>query len=162
VLFAPRKPTIHHTDHDRLDAILRALVDRAVRPHGSGRRPRRHRGARLRARHPRDERARRLRDPQSRRGHPRGRRGRGRRALDGEAEAAIFPGELPSSAESVFQGARAAGVAALPALPARRSSAPMRPDGPRSCRRSASTGRSSSCSETSWHDDPRPAASDRP
>ena len=48
--------------------------------------------------------------------------------FDGETEAAIFPGELPETADAVFRGRRAAGLLALPALQA--AEAPGRCGGP--------------------------------
>ena len=44
----------------------------------------------------------------------------GDEVFDGATEAAIFPGELPADPKAVLDGARRAGLAALPALPAAR------------------------------------------
>ncbi len=106
VLFAATKADhIHHTDHDRLDAILRALVDRAVRrTEASGARVGTVALASVRA-----TRETSVRDGfetlKAVAGTPEvGEIVDGER-FDGEAEAAIFPGELPRDAEGIFQGA---------------------------------------------------------
>ena len=105
VLFAATKADhIHHTSHDRLDALLRALVQRAVkRTEASGARVGTVALASVRA-----TRETTVRDGfetlRAVAGVPEaGERVEGE-LFDGEAEAAIFPGELPSDAEAVFRG----------------------------------------------------------
>lgn len=106
VLFAATKADhIHHTDHDRLDAILRALVDRAVRrTEASGARVGTVALASVRA----------TRETSVRDGYETLKAVAGTpeagevvdgERFDGETEAAIFPGELPARPEAVFHGA---------------------------------------------------------
>ena len=107
VLFAATKADqLHHTSHDRLEAILKR--DRR-RCHGArrvyGRRDR-GRGARRHPRHARGQRQAEGRDARMHRGHTA--RGRDRWAtttFDGTAEAAIFPGDLPKDPEKALAGA---------------------------------------------------------
>ncbi|WP_201864378.1 YcjX family protein [Microvirga soli] len=106
VLFAATKADhIHHTDHDRLDAILRMLVNRASRRTEAA-------GARVgtvalaSVRATRETTIREGRETlRAVAGVPEAGERVGDDIFDGEAEAAIFPGELPESAEAVFQGA---------------------------------------------------------
>src|SRR3712207_2844884 len=106
VLFAATKADhIHHTDHDRLDAILRALVDRAVRRTEAA-------GARVGTVALASVRATRetsVRDGfetlKAVAGTPEAGEIVGDERFDGETEAAIFPGELPRNAEGIFHGA---------------------------------------------------------
>jgi predicted YcjX-like family ATPase len=115
VLFAATKADhIHHTDHDRLDAILRALVDRAVRrTEASGARVGTVALASVRA-----TRETAVRDGfetlKAVAGTPEAGEVVDGERFDGEAEAAIFPGELPQNAESVFQGAVSPGSLRFP------------------------------------------------
>jgi len=106
VLFAATKADhIHHTDHDRLDALLRALVNRAVRRTEAA-------GARVgtvalaSVRATRETSVREGRETlKAVAGTPEAAEVVGTERFDGEAEAAIFPGELPQRPEAVFQGA---------------------------------------------------------
>ena len=106
VLFAATKADhIHHTDHDRLDAILRFLVNRAARRTEAA-------GARVgtvalaSVRATRETTIREGRETlRAVAGVPEAGERVGDEIFDGETEAAIFPGELPESAEAVFQGA---------------------------------------------------------
>lgn len=106
VLFAATKADhIHHTDHDRLDAILRFLVNRAVRRTEAA-------GARVgtvalaSVRATRETTIREGRETlRAVAGVPEAGERVGGEVFDGETEAAIFPGELPETAEAVFQGA---------------------------------------------------------
>lgn len=106
VLFAATKADhIHHTDHDRLDAILRFLVNRAVRRTEAA-------GARVgtvalaSVRATRETTIREGRETlRAVAGVPEAGERVGDEVFDGETEAAIFPGELPETAEAVFQGA---------------------------------------------------------
>nr|WP_205800120.1 YcjX family protein [Microvirga terricola] len=106
VLFAATKADhIHHTDHDRLDAILRLLVNRAARRTEAA-------GARVgtvalaSVRATRETTIREGRETlRAVAGTPEAGERVGDEVFDGEAEAAIFPGELPETAEEVFQGA---------------------------------------------------------
>lgn len=106
VLFAATKADhIHHTDHDRLDAILRLLVNRAARRTEAA-------GARVgtvalaSVRATRETTIREGRDTlRAVAGVPEAGERVGDEIFDGETEAAIFPGELPETAEAVFQGA---------------------------------------------------------
>jgi predicted YcjX-like family ATPase len=106
VLFAATKADhIHHTSHDRLEALLRLLVERAARRTEAGRRAGRHHGGRLRARHPRDERREGRETLRAVAGTPEAGERVGDEVFDGEAEAAIFPGELPERPQAVLEGA---------------------------------------------------------
>jgi uncharacterized protein len=106
VLFAATKADhIHHTDHDRLDGLLRLLVNRAVRRTEAA-------GARVGTVAIASVRA--TRETTVRVGRETlnavaGTPEAGERVedelFDGETEAAIFPGQLPEDAETVFQGA---------------------------------------------------------
>jgi uncharacterized protein len=106
VLFAATKADhIHHTDHDRLDALLRALVDRAVRRTEAA-------GARVGTVALASVRATRetsVRDGfetlKAVAGTPETGEYVADERFDGETEAAIFPGELPKTPSEVFQGA---------------------------------------------------------
>ncbi len=115
VLFAATKADhIHHTDHDRLDALLRFLVNRAVRRTEAA-------GARVgtvalaSVRATRETSVREGREVlKAVAGTPEAGEVVGDERFDGETEAAIFPGELPKSAEAVFQGAVPAGSLRFP------------------------------------------------
>jgi len=106
VLFAATKADhIHHTDHDRLDAILRLLVNRAARRTEAA-------GARVgtvalaSVRATRETTIREGRETlRAVAGVPEAGERVGDEIFDGETEAAIFPGELPETAAEVFQGA---------------------------------------------------------
>jgi predicted YcjX-like family ATPase len=106
VLFAATKADhIHHTDHDRLDAILRLLVNRATRRTEAA-------GARVgtvalaSVRATRETTIREGRETlRAVAGVPESGERIDGETFDGLAEAAIFPGELPESAGMVFQGA---------------------------------------------------------
>jgi predicted YcjX-like family ATPase len=106
VLFAATKADhIHHTDHDRLEAILRLLVNRATRRTEAA-------GARVgtvalaSVRATRETSIREGRDTlRAVAGVPEAGECIGGEVFDGLAEAAIFPGELPQRAEAVFEGA---------------------------------------------------------
>jgi predicted YcjX-like family ATPase len=106
VLFAATKADhIHHTDHDRLDALLRVLVNRAVRRTEAA-------GARVgtvalaSVRATRETSVREGRETlKAVAGTPEAGEQVGDVVFDGETEAAIFPGELPETAEAVFRGA---------------------------------------------------------
>ncbi|MBM6594469.1 YcjX family GTP-binding protein [Microvirga pudoricolor] len=106
VLFAATKADhIHHTDHDRLDAILRLLVNRASRRTEAA-------GARVgtvalaSVRATRETTVREGRETlRAVAGVPEAGERIGDEIFDGQTEAAIFPGELPEHAEAVFQGA---------------------------------------------------------
>jgi uncharacterized protein len=106
VLFAATKADhIHHTSHDRLEALLRLLVQRATRrTEASGARVGTVALASVRA----------TRETSVRQGWetlhavagtPEKGERVGDEVFDGEAEAAIFPGELPERPEAVFEGA---------------------------------------------------------
>ncbi|WP_210484668.1 YcjX family protein [Microvirga antarctica] len=106
VLFAATKADhIHHTDHDRLDAILRLLVNRAARRTEAA-------GARVgtvalaSVRATRETTIREGRETlRAVAGIPEAGERIGGERFDGETEAAIFPGELPEAAAAVFEGA---------------------------------------------------------
>ena len=118
VLFAATKADhIHHTDHDRLDAILRLLVNRAARRTEAA-------GARVgtvalaSVRATRETTIREGRETlRAVAGVPEAGERVGGEIFDGETEAAIFPGELPETPEAVFQGAIPPGSFRFPALP---------------------------------------------
>ena len=105
ILFAATKADhLHHTSHDRLEAILRVLVDRAIaRAQNVGAKVDVLAIAAVRA----------TREASVKHGRRNARRHRRRAAtgetingetFDGETEAAIFPGELPADPRVVFQG----------------------------------------------------------
>jgi predicted YcjX-like family ATPase len=106
VLFAATKADhIHHSDHDRLDALLRTLVNRAARRTEAA-------GARVgtvalaSVRATRETSVREGRETlKAVAGTPEAGERVGDETFDGETEAAIFPGELPDDAEAVFRGA---------------------------------------------------------
>ena len=106
VLFAATKADhIHHTDHDRLDAILRMLVNRAARRTEAA-------GARVgtvalaSVRATRETTIREGRETlRAVAGVPEAGERVGDEVFDGETEAAIFPGELPEKPDDVFHGA---------------------------------------------------------
>lgn len=106
VLFAATKADhIHHTDHDRLDAVLRLLVNRAARRTEAA-------GARVgtvalaSVRATRETTIREGRETlRAVAGVPEAGERVGGEIFDGETEAAIFPGELPESVESIFHSA---------------------------------------------------------
>ena len=141
MLFAATKADhIHHTDHDRLDAILRLLVNRAARRTEAA-------GARVgtvalaSVRATRETTVREGRETfRAVAGVPEAGERVGDEIFDGETEAAIFPGELPETASAVFEGAVPPGSLRFPALPAaetsRRCGGPDGEDAPypsRSC-----------------------------
>ncbi|MGO4705775.1 YcjX family protein [Microvirga sp. 2MCAF38] len=105
VLFAATKADhIHHTDHDRLEAILRLLVNRAARRTEAA-------GARVgtvalaSVRATRETTVREGREAlKAVAGTPEASEIVDGEVFDGETEAAVFPGELPEVAEAVFQG----------------------------------------------------------
>ncbi len=106
VLFAATKADhIHHTDHDRLDAVLRLLVNRASRrTEAAGARVGTVALASMRA--TRETSVREGRETlRAVAGIPEAGERVGSEIFDGETEAAIFPGELPETAEAIFQGA---------------------------------------------------------
>ncbi len=149
ILFAATKADhLHQSSHDRLDALLRLLVARAMRRTEAA-------GARVGTVALASVRATRettvhdggevLRAVS---GTPEAGETIGDDTFDGLAEAAIFPGELPSDAQAVLDGAIPPGSFRFRAF-ARPSRGPMRSDGPATCRRSGSTGRCSSCLGTS-------------
>jgi predicted YcjX-like family ATPase len=106
VLFAATKADhIHHTSHDRLEALLRLLVQRAARRTEAA-------GARVGTVALASVRA--TRETSVRQawetlhavaGTPEAGERVSDDVFDGEAEAAIFPGELPERPEAVFEGA---------------------------------------------------------
>jgi predicted YcjX-like family ATPase len=106
VLFAATKADhIHHTSHDRLDRLLRLLVNRALRRTEAA-------GARVGTVALASVRA--TRETTVREGGetlravagtPEAGERIGDEVFDGETEAAIFPGELPERAEAVLEGA---------------------------------------------------------
>jgi predicted YcjX-like family ATPase len=106
VLFAATKADhVHHTSHDRLEALLRLLVARAVRrTEGAGARVGTVALASVRA-----TRETTVRDGRETlktiAGTPEPGERVGEEVFDGEAEAAVFPGELPERPQAVFEGA---------------------------------------------------------
>lgn len=106
VLFAATKADhLHRTDHARLEAILRLLVDRALRRTRSA-------GARVETLALASVRATREGSVRSGRdtlpaiiGTPEAGEDIGGEVFDGRSEAAIFPGELPDDPHAVFNGA---------------------------------------------------------
>ena len=135
VLFAATKADhIHHTDHDRLDAILRLLVNRASRRTEAA-------GARVgtvalaSVRATRETTIREGRETlRAVAGVPEAGERVGDEIFDGETEAAIFPGELPETRRGRVPGRGAAGLVPVPALPAaeaaRRCGGPHGQDAP--------------------------------
>lgn len=106
VLFAATKADhIHHTSHDRLEALLRLLVARASRrTEGAGARVGTVALASVRA--TRETSVREGRETlQAVAGTPEAGERVGDEVFDGETEAAIFPGELPERPEAVLEGA---------------------------------------------------------
>lgn len=115
VLFAATKADhLHRSDHARLDAILRLLVERAIRrSEGAGARVDTLALASVRA----------TREASVREGGERlpaivgvpcaGERV-GNEVFDGEGEAAIFPGELPDDPKAIFSGAVVPGSLRFP------------------------------------------------
>jgi predicted YcjX-like family ATPase len=106
VLFAATKADhIHHTSHDRLEALLRLLVERAARRTEAA-------GARVGTMAVASVRATRETSVREGRetlravaGTPEAGERVGDEVFDGEAEAAIFPGELPERPQAVLEGA---------------------------------------------------------
>ncbi|HEX8665868.1 MAG TPA: YcjX family protein [Beijerinckiaceae bacterium] len=106
VLFAATKADhVHHTSHDRLEALVRFLVARAVRRTEAA-------GARVgtvalaSVRATRETVVREGWDTlQAVAGTPEAGERVGDEVFDGEAEAAVFPGELPERPEAVLEGA---------------------------------------------------------
>lgn len=115
VLFAATKADhIHHTDHDRLDAILRFLVQRAMRrTEASGARVGTVALAAVRA-----TRETTVRDGRETlravAGFPEAGEIVGGDVFDGRTEAAVFPGELPEAPEVLFQDGIPAGSLRFP------------------------------------------------
>ncbi|HVL73852.1 MAG TPA: YcjX family protein, partial [Beijerinckiaceae bacterium] len=115
VLFAATKADhVHHTSHDRLEALLRLLVARATRRTEAA-------GARVgtvalaAVRATRETTVREGREVlKAVAGAPEAGERVGDEIFDGEAEAAVFPGELPERPEAVFEGAVAAGSFRFP------------------------------------------------
>jgi uncharacterized protein len=115
VLFAATKADhVHHTSHDRLDALLRLLVTRAARrTEGAGARVGAVALASVRA--TRETSVREGREVlQAVAGTPEPGEHVGETIFDGEAEAAIFPGELPERPEAVLEGAVVPGSLRFP------------------------------------------------
>ena len=105
ILFAATKADhLHHTSHDRLEAILRLLVDRALaRAQGLGAKTDVIALAAVRA----TREAAVKHDGQTLEaitGTPLAGETLDGEMFDGESEAAVFPGELPADARSVFRG----------------------------------------------------------
>lgn len=106
VLFAATKADhIHHTSHDRLEALLRLLVERAARRTEAA-------GARVGTMAVASVRATRETSVRDGRetlkavaGTPEAGERVGDEVFDGESEAAIFPGELPERPQAVLEGA---------------------------------------------------------
>jgi predicted YcjX-like family ATPase len=115
VLFAATKADhVHHTSHDRLEALLRLLVARAARRTEAA-------GARVGTVALASVRATRettVREGwetlQAVAGTPEAGERVGDEVFDGEAEAAVFPGELPERPEAVLEGAVAPGSLRFP------------------------------------------------
>jgi uncharacterized protein len=115
VLFAATKADhIHHTSHDRLEALLRLLVNRALRRTESA-------GAKVDVVALASVRA--TRETSIREGRatleavagtPEAGEVVDGEVFDGETEAAIFPGELPERPEAVFEGAVTPGSLRFP------------------------------------------------
>lgn len=115
VLFAATKADhLHRTDHARLEAILRLLVSRAMRrTQGAGARVDVVALASVRATREGSVRAGRETLPAII-GTPEAGERIGDDVFDGNAEAAIFPGELPDDPQAVFNGAVAPGALRFP------------------------------------------------
>jgi predicted YcjX-like family ATPase len=115
VLFAATKADhIHHTEHDRLETLLRQLVARSVqRTESLGARVGSVAIASVRATRETSIREG-LTQMRAVAGTPEAGERVGEEVFDGTAEAAIFPGELPESAEAVFAGTLAPGALRFP------------------------------------------------
>ncbi len=115
VIFAATKADhLHHTQHDRLDALLRHLVDRAMR-RGSGSGAQVATVALSAVRATREARVRQGReDLPTIVGVPVAGERVGDEIFDGESEAAIFPGDLPAEAQAIFSGAVSPGSLRFP------------------------------------------------
>jgi predicted YcjX-like family ATPase len=120
LLFAATKADhLHHTSHDRLEAVLRRVADKAIaRAAFAGADVKVMALAALRA----------TREGQARFhrellpviiGIPLAGERLGRRVFDGKAEAAIFPGDLPADPSALFEAASGAGVRFLRFRPPR-------------------------------------------
>jgi len=108
ILFAATKADhLHHTSHDRLEAVLRRAVDRAAtRAETTGATIDVVALAAVRA--TREARAARGRDKlPARRGTPASGESAGGEFFDGNTEVATFPGDLPADAATLFNGADA-------------------------------------------------------
>jgi predicted YcjX-like family ATPase len=115
VLFAATKADhVHHTTHDRLEAFLRFLVARASRrTEGAGAKAGSVALASVRA--TRETTVHEGRETlQAVAGTPEAGEHVGDAFFDGEAEAAIFPGELPESPEAVLEGGVTPGALRFP------------------------------------------------
>ncbi len=115
VLFAATKADhLHQVDHARLEAILRLLVDRAVRrTEGAGARVGTVVLASIRVTREASVRAGRQTLPAIT-GTPEKDEAVAGETFDGETEAAIFPGELPDDANAIFAGAILPGTLRFP------------------------------------------------
>lgn len=115
VLFAATKADhIHHTSHDRLEALLRLLIERAARRTEAA-------GARVGTMAVASVRATRETSVRDGRetvkavaGTPEAGECVGGEVFDGETEAAIFPGELPDRPQAVLEGAISPGSLRFP------------------------------------------------
>ena len=128
LLFAATKADhLHHTSHDRLEAILRQLTDRAIaRASFAGAEVKAMALAALRATHEAEARQGRQRLPCIV-GVPLPGEQLGRKVFDGKTEAAVFPGDLPED-PSLLKIERPARRRAFPPLPsaAREPRQPLR------------------------------------
>ncbi|MFT0891255.1 YcjX family protein [Pseudochelatococcus sp. G4_1912] len=115
VLFAATKADhLHRSDHARLEAILRLLVDRSLRrTRGAGARVETMALASIRATREASVRSGRETLPAIV-GTPEAGECIGDELFDGMTEAAIFPGELPEDPHAVFSGAIAPGALRFP------------------------------------------------
>ncbi|MFC0219025.1 YcjX family protein [Pseudochelatococcus lubricantis] len=115
VLFAATKADhLHRSDHARLEAILRLLVDRALRrTRGAGARVETLALASVRATREASVRSGRDTLPAIV-GTPEAGERIGDELFDGQTEAAIFPGELPEDPQAVFSGAITPGALRFP------------------------------------------------
>lgn len=115
VLFAATKADhLHRTDHARLEAILRLLVDRALRrTQGAGARVDVLALASVRATREGSVRSGRETLPAII-GTPEAGERIGDEIFDGETEAAVFPGELPDDPQAVFNGVIPPGALRFP------------------------------------------------
>ena len=115
MIFAATKADhLHHTQHDRLDALLRHLVDRAMR-RGSGSGAQVATVALSAVRATREARVRQGReDLPTIVGVPVAGERVGEETFDGQGEAAIFPGDLPADAQAIFSGAVSPGSLRFP------------------------------------------------